>query len=280
MPPRLLAENFFSAGVGLQFSLHTIAGDEEPAGFEAWHVADGRRSASDCWKGTTANAQHTLTATCDRPRGADCVFIDRGHNFSGLPLFLETTQDNITWQIAASPIVPAVATPGPASNANGILTEEGAWWMTFPLLGGIAWRLRIPAMGSGIVPVVVGLMLGKSYQPASNFFLPWSEDADELLVQETVSEWGWRGRGPAAVLSAAAMNLRLLSDDEYDLARYTVGGHYARGRPMLICYDEPQADRAFLGIRPSGGLSIGYAQNWFPRQGIVPYIEHEPLRLS
>src|SRR2546430_651424 len=108
--PLLLAENFCSAGIGLQFPLHTIVGDEEPAGFEAWHVADGRRAASDCWKGQTANVQHTLTVPCDRARGADCVFIDRGHNFAGLPLFIETTQDNNSWQIAASPVIPSVST--------------------------------------------------------------------------------------------------------------------------------------------------------------------------
>jgi hypothetical protein len=279
--PLLLVENFCSAGLGRQFPLHAIAGDEEAAGFEAWHVADGRRSSLDCWQAITPNVQHTLTITCDRVRGADCAILDRGHNFAGLPVFIESSMDNANWQVAVSPIIPTANLAAPLSNANGVTTEEGAWGIEFPtVVGGLYWRLRIPAMGVGLVPQVVGLWIGKSYQPPANFLNPWSEDQDRLLVAETASEWGWKGRGPAAAPNAGAFNTKLLTDDEYDVARYHVAGHYGRGRPMWICYDQAQADRMFCAIRPGGDLGYSYLGNWFPRQGRIPYEEHEVLRAA
>src|SRR6266550_8178717 len=122
----LLAENLFSAGPGKQFPLHTLVGDEEPAGFEAFHVADGRRTANDNWTATTSNAQHTLTVTCDRVRGATACFLDRGHNLAGVSVFLETSMDNATWQTVANPTIPTANLAIPLSNVNGVTTEEGA----------------------------------------------------------------------------------------------------------------------------------------------------------
>src|ERR1043166_6695600 len=105
-------------------------------------------------------------------------------------------------------------------------------------------------------------------------------DEDSELAEQDARTEGGRGGGGATGLNAGRTNLPLLSDDEYDLTRYTIGGHYARRRPMWICYDQAQPDRLFLGIRPPGGMSIGYAPNWFPGHAAVPSVEHEPLRLT
>jgi len=258
--------------------LHTLVGDEEPAGFEAFHVADGRRAANDGWTATTSNAQHTLTVTCDRLRGATACILDRGHNLAGVSVFLETSMDNASWQTVVSPTIPTASLTAPFSNVNGVTTEEAAWGIVFPAVGGLYWRLRIPALGVGILPVVVGLWVGMAYQPPSGFLIPWSEDQDTLVGQETVSEWGWRGRGPVVAMNSGALNMKLLTDDEYDVAPHPIAGHYGWGRPLWICYDQDQADRTFLGIRPFGEFGYGYRNNWWPRQGSVPYIEHEPIR--
>jgi len=274
----LLADNLFNT---IAYPLHTVAGDEEAVGHEAFHLADGRRGTTDFWSPITANAQHTATVTCDRVRGANCWFLDRGHNLAGVQVFVEVSQDNATWQTLASPTIPSVTSHGTiVTNANGVATEEGAWGqLVSPVGAGTYWRLRIPAMGAGLLPVVVGLWVGMAYQPANNFLMPWSEDQDDLVVKETVSEWAWRGRGPVAAPNTGTMNTKLLTDDEYDLARVTVGGHFGRGRPMWIAYDQLQADRAFLAIRPSGNLGYRYEQSWYPRQSQIQYVEHEPLRL-
>lgn len=282
LSPLVHVENFFSAGPGKQFPLHSIAGSEEAGGFEAYHVADGRRSVLDYWTGITPNIQQTLTVTCDRPRGANAAFIDRGHNLASFQVFIEASMDNSTWQVMANPIIPSTPSHGTQlANVNGVATEEGAWGMTFPQGAGLYWRLRIPALGANVLPKVVGFWLGMAYTPFNNFLVPWDEDADTLLTTDTVTEWGWRGSGPIATPNVGAMNMKLLTDDEYDLARYNLAGHYARRRPMWICFDTTQADRMFLAIRPeSSQLALSYTRGWFPRSGSIPYIEHEVLRIN
>lgn len=275
MGPLCLVENLGSL---VQFPTHTFVGDEEAASHEAFRVADGRRSPFDYWTGITANQQRILTWTCDRVRAVDTIALDRGHNLAGTVVTLEASQDNfVTVQQIFSFAVPSVAVGGDMTVAPGIVTEEGAWLYTFPDVAATYFRLRIAAMGAGILPVIVGLWLGQSWQPGL-FCTPWGDDADVLTAKETETEWGWKGRGLVANIRQGTMIVKLPSDDAYDIARYHIQGHYGRSRPMWVVYDMAQADRAFLAIRPTGSLGFNYEPNWWPRQCRIPYLEHEPAR--
>lgn len=280
--PLLLVENLFST---IQFSGHTVAWDETPAAsHEEFRVADGRRSSLDYSTPVTANAQHTLTITCDRARAANCFFLDRGHNLAGLQIFIENSQDSVSWETVASPTIPTASSPGTLSNTNGIVTEEGAFGILFaapPVQPGTAvyWRLRIPAMGAGGIPIIVGAWLGMAWVPLNNFEQPWGEDQATLSSMETVSEWQWRGRGPTALVRDGSLALKLITEDEYDLARYHIAGHFMRGRPMWVCEDQAQADRTFLSLKTPGHFGFNFAPRWFPRQAMGwQYVEHEPQR--
>lgn len=275
MLPLILAENFFNARL---FPLHVLAADEEPVGMESWHVADGRRTPSDRWQGITANQQRTLTVSCDRIRAADTLVLDRGHNLAGKELALECSDDNfVSVQSVFDFVLPSVCQPGPISGPFGILTEEGAWAINFPDRAATYWRLRIPAMGAGLVPQIVGAWLGLSYSPG--FLLtPWGDDSNTASFEEVVSEYLWRGRGPVAQANDGALGIKLLTEFDYELARYHLDGIFGSGKPTWICYDQAQAERMFLALRPQGRQGFELAQGWWPRQARINYVEHSPLR--
>jgi hypothetical protein len=276
--PLCLVENLGSL---IAFPLHGFAADEEAAGHEAARMVDGRRSAFDFWTAVTANAQRTITWTCDRLRTADTIVLDRGHNLAGVVLTLEASQDNFATpaQQIFSFALPSVAVGGDMTIAPGVVTEEGAWLFTFPDVSATYFRLRIAAMGAGKVPLVVGLWLGLSWTPG--FFLtPWGEDQDAFEVKEATSEAGWLGRGAAANVRQGELLVKLPSDDAYDVARYHIQGHFGHGRPMWVVYDQQQADRAFCVLRPTGALGFRFEGNWWPRQARIPYREHEPMRAA
>jgi hypothetical protein len=278
LAPLLLSDNLLNLRA---YPGNALVGDEEPAGFEAFHVADGRRSVGDRWQATTANAQHTLTLTCDRLRTADTVVLDRGHNLGGKEVAIEAADESTFTnpQVIFDAVLPTVTQGGPITGAFGVLTEEGAWAFNFPPRAASYWRLRIPAMGAGLVPQIVGAWLGQSYTPAF-LHLPWGEDSNTAQFAETVSEWGWSGRGPVATPNDGTLQIKLSSEFDYELARYHLIEVFGSGRPMWICYDTAQADRMFLALRTKTRIGFEYAPGWWPRQGGIPYQEHAVLRPS
>lgn len=276
LPALFLSDNLLNTRL---YPGHTLVADEEAAGFEAWHVADGRRTFGDRWQATTANAQHTLTIACDRLRWADTLILDRGHNLGGKEVVLECADESTFTnpQIVLDIVLPTVTQGGPLTGAFGVLTEEGAWAVNFPDRAASYWRIRIPAMGAGLVPQIVGLWLGLSYTP-TYLGLPWGEDSNTAMFQETVSEFGWAGRGPVATPNDGALSIKLSSEFDYELARYHLIEVFGTGRPMWICYDQAQADRLFLALRTNTRIGFEYQSGWWPRQGGIPYREHAPLR--
>jgi hypothetical protein len=277
--PLFLIENLLST---IAFPGHSLVGDSEPAGFEGWRVADGRRDPADYWGPSGANAQHTLTLSCDRPRAADTFVLDRGHNLAGYEVVCECSDDNFgTTQTVFDTVLPTASSPTALSDAQGCRTEEGAWIRNFPDRAATYWRLRIPAMGVGLSPIVVGAWLGLSWTLGGNPWLktPWGEDTDEIRPVETTSEWGWRGRGPTNPVRTTTAAFNLATDGDYDAARY-VRGHLAVNRPMWVCFDQAQGDRTWLALRQVGAEGIEFRPGWFPRQGQFALVEHEPLRVS
>jgi len=275
--PFFFVENVFSIA---QFPLHLVTGNEEPAGNEAFRVADGRRSALDAWTSITLNAAAYLQTVCDRPRAANMVALDRGHNLGGKEVQLQCSDDGFTTvQTVADIVIPAASAPGSPDDAFGVVTEEGAWLYRFPARASYAWRLNVPAMGAGLKPKIVGLWLGLGYAP-DYFQLPAGPGQGQLLGAESTSDAGWVGRGVVVYRRESTIALQLPSLFDYDdLARYHLEGHYAgAGRPMWVCFDDAQADRTFLAIAPLGKHGFARQPRWFYPAVELPYEEHEAVR--
>lgn len=207
------------------------------------------------------------------------AFLDRGHNIPGIA--------GVKYQVSSEGTAYAdiwtVTIPGAVGTdltaANGATTEEGAWGKVWsPGTAGTWHRLLIPAMGTGRIPVIVGLWLGLAWQP-DFFFMPSSEEGQDFTSPENVTEWGWRGRGPAVATRSGTISVKFASLADYATARPTLIGQYAKGRPMWICYNQAQADRAFLAVLPQGArFAPRYDRDWFPLQAEIPYVEWEPKR--
>jgi hypothetical protein len=273
--PLVFAENLFST---VQFPSHVLAANETATGHEAFRVADGRRSSLDYWTPTTANNEATLKVTCDRVRAANCLFFDRGHNLAGKTVHLEHSQDDFTTYASAfSGALPTATAPGALTDSLGVRTEEGAWGYRFSLRAAKYWRIRIPAMGTGLAPKLVGVWLGTVLDLAG-LTLPVAPGSHRLVAPVHRSDVGWMARGRAVQQRDGVLTVRFTTLFDDELARYHLEGHYGAGRPMWVIHDSDEADRAFLAIRPEGSV-IGTrrdARYFFP-QAEIPYEEHEPV---
>lgn len=283
--PCFLVENFFNRRM---FPLHVGTGpnasfgDEEATGAEAFRIANARRWSGDRWMPITANVQHTLTVQCDRVRAANMVALDRGHNLAGEEILLRCSQDGgTTWETCFDVVLPTVVGAGTLDDNLGCRTEEGAWLLRFPSRAAARWQLVIPAMGVGLVPQVVGLWLGYAFAPQDGLRFPVAPDQTQLLLEETISEAGWRGRNAPGLVRTDTLNFKMGAQGlyDYELGRYHIQGLFGGGRPMWILYDDEQAHAAVLAIRP-GNDTLGFARtpDWFYPQASVPWVEHEPLR--
>lgn len=281
MLPAFLVENL---GSQIQFPSVVLTGNEELAGHEAYHVANGRRDQAQYWSPITPNNPAYLNYALDRTRACDMVALDRGHNLGGVACSLQCSNDNwTTTETVFTATIPTVAQPGAGlDGANGVTTEEGAWIKRFPVRAALYWRWAIAAMGSNVVPQVVGLWLGKGFYSAAQsdwlFTVPTSPDGGTLQGFEASSEAGWVGRGQQTERREGVIPLKLVSAFNYDLARYHLQAVFGLGRPMWVVFDDSQAERAFLVIRPQAQFGFRREQLWAFPQALIPYQEHEPLR--
>lgn len=275
MRPRILAENFFSRSA---FPDHVVSASEESAGNEAWRVGTGRRHRlTNRWMPATANAEAWIQVTCDQVRAADMIAIDRGHNLAGRTLELRASDDDFqTYETVATLTVPSGPSGGAGHLDHGVWTDEGAYLCRFPLAAATQWRLVIPAMGAGVRPEIVGLYLGLSYSPGRYLHQPWADEEDELSYIETASDARWVGAGRTSRPRVGELRVRLEDYLAYDLARYHLVGHFGERRPTWIVYDEAEAERAVLAVRPQGRSGFRFDSEWGYRQADIGWIEHEP----
>jgi hypothetical protein len=274
--PALFVENVLSQ---LQFPGHTLVADEQAAGFEVYHLANGRRAPGDRYQSVTANQARLVTGTYDRLRTITGLALDRGHNLAGVALSVLGSSDAwVSQHTVWSGTVPTVASPFmPLDNANGALTRDGDFVVRFPGDAAMAHRLSIPALGAGIVAQVVGAWLGMWYAP--DFFdVPWGEEQTELMGTETQSPYGWVGATIGVPRRAGTLGIKLTSAGAYDLARYHLQGHFLNARrPMWIVMDDSQAERAVLARKVPGLQGFAFEPGWMAgRQARVGWIEHEP----
>lgn len=275
MGPAILVENIFSE---LQFPLHTLVADEQAAGFEVFHLANGRRAQNDRYQSVTTNQARAITATCDRLRYLNGLALDRGHNLGGAAVSVLGSNDGFTTsQTVWTGTIPTVCSPpGQLDSPNGCTTEEGAFVVRFPGAAYLAWRLSIPALGAGLVAQVVGAWLGLWYAPGF-FMVPWGEDQIETIATQMQSPLGWTGSTVPVPRRAGSITIKLRSFADYDLARYHITGHFlSQRRPAWIVYDDNQAERAVLAVRQAGIQGFEIETGWSFRQGKVAWFEHEP----
>ena len=277
--PLFLAENLFSQP---QFPGHLLSASEEAVKGEVWRVATGRRSGRDRWTPATPNVASWVQVKCNVARSADMIVLDRGHNLAGVTIGVQYSADGASWTTWFSPTIPsAVGSAASALAANGVVTEEGAWLKQFaaPPSPQLYWRISIPALGAGLVPQIVGLWLGASWQPAHYLGLPYDDDGQQLILEQSdPTQAGWRGAGLAARGKDGELSFALAGEAEYATARYHVRENFhGRNRPMWILHDGTgRAERAVLAVPPPGRLSFRFDAGWHSRQAIVAWVEHEP----
>jgi hypothetical protein len=281
--PLLLADNLGNPNLYQKVIVTDQSGTSGVVGFEAWRAFAGRRSAFSYWAPGTPNIESWLQLQHEQVRAANFIALDRGHNLGGFAVKLQGSQDAATWATILSVTIPTVW-GGVLNSGMGVLTEEGAWLMTFPTtapaLAYTYWRFDIPAMGVGLQPNVVGLQLGLSYQPLA-LYRPFMEHRTTLRSQTVLTPFGWMGRGQRAFNRSGVLNLRAdVNDYEYLQARLTVEEIFGSGRPMWVIQDQDRASEAVQVIRPDGDMGFERPTQLFWPTASIQVVEHEPLAVN
>jgi len=274
----VLAENLLSDA---QFPSHTLAADQEATGFEVWHLADNRRQPGDRWQATSANADHTVTLTCNQLRAADCFVLDRASNHLGKRFLLESSNDSFATAHTVFDITLPLVPGGAPGEAYGCVTDEGSWLKTFPAEAAYGWRLTSKAMGVNLVPQLTCAWLGKAWQPA-NLLLnyPSQDEAYAVAAAVTMSPAGWRGRLKPAFARAGQLLIQPGDEGEFDLLRYHALSLMGdAGAPAWICWDRVSGGRkAFLAALPdSSQLDLARVKESPYRRFTLPFLEEQPL---
>lgn len=270
--PVFCTDNLFD---DLLYTSHTVTANEE--GTEAWHVANNRRSPSDYWTPTTANNDAWVEVACDRVRSADFVAIDRGHNLAGKTVALQVSDDDFTTTESVFSITfPSSYGHGSLLSAtNGARTEEGAWVKSFDLRAAKYWRLHITAAAS-FTPKVVGLWVGKMWDPGEYVDRPWDEDGSVGAFEAAGNDLGWSAYTTQAAPRQGQVSLRLSNFYADDASRRFLD-LYRRGRPAWYVPQQDRAERAGLVKVPQGArIEAPYEAGWGYRTVRLPYVEHEP----
>lgn len=257
------------------YPLHTLVADEEGAGHESWRIATGRRSPyTNYYASVTANAQRTLTLTCDRERAADLFCLDRGHNLAGKEVILERsyTADFSSPIPVFDVVLPVNSGTGSLDDAFGVVTEEGAWVIRFLKVSAPYWRLRIPAMGASLRPKIVGAHLSVSF--AFDPWRPTAPDRTEAGGDMAESDAGWQAVGAPWLRRSDALRIQLLTPFDYELAA-TAFHHWDLRRPCWYIPDETYAQTARCIWRPNGVAGFAREVDWFPHKAQLPAIEFE-----
>jgi hypothetical protein len=278
----VLSDNLYNVRI---YPLHVVSAEEEPAGFEAFRVASGRRSGLSYATATTANSDWWVRVVCDRLRSANVLVLDRGHNLATEAIKLQWSPDNVAWSdvvnVTALPSAPGGTLDATYGTAGvwGVVTEEGAWVVRFPTTASVYWRFFSTAMGANLKPVVPGLWLGLALQTQA-LTRPVARNAHQLIGESQESDLGWQGFAKRTPRREGTLPLRFLTLGEAELARLHLEGQYGRGRPTWIIPDDANATDAFCAVCPAGGIGIVQSREWFYGNIDLPYSEHEPAEVA
>ena len=268
---RLLVDNVFNLRI---YNAHTLSALESTD--SAGLVGAGRRTTYDAYTSVTTNSEAWVRAQCDRVRGCDMIVWDRGHNVAGKTVKAQLSSDGFSANIedAFNGALPTMMASGSITDAYGVLTPEGAWLKLFSERGSADWRCDIPAMGASLKPVIPGLWIGHSYSPGQPF-RPYGPGVTELIVDETESDFGWRGRGRPTRRRAGTIHFKFANPWDAEQADWHVQ-RIAEGRPFWIVPDDDRAEQSFLAVLPKAlvGMVVDI-QQFYPVLDL-PYQELDP----
>lgn len=269
---RFLSENFFDPTI---FPDHTVSAEEEATSKEAWRVGTARRQQRDHWTPTTAASDTYIDVACDRVRYADMLVIDRGHNLTGQTVRLRASMQAAFGSYTEVAVtIPASVYYGSAlENGEPVLTEEGAVIIPFAGMSAMYWRVFVDAGAAGYRPQIVGLFLGRSYEPSRNPPMPWDDEPRELVYDEILSPSLWAASSRKAQRRNGSVFFRV-DDQEYTQARYHLHSLFWKGHVMWYVPDTDQAERSWLAVAPPG--TYGAPWDGLTRTVTLAMVEHEP----
>lgn len=262
MPSHLfLVENLYNER---QDRTRSVTADEEAAGYEAWHVATGRRNPNDRWQPTTENAVHWVRVDAGASVECDVLAIDRGHNLEGKTVKLQV-DDNIDFSSPTdvfSVTFPSAASASTSIDAsNGAYTEEGAWVKRFTPASSRYWRLHVAAAAS-YIPQVVGLWLGKAFAPPFAMQLPYEDESRDVGFHTSESDFGWESVSTPWRRRAGHVELRVDAASEASARDFY--DEITRHRPFWLVHDTAKAEQACLAHLPAQRTFRGVRPEWFP----------------
>lgn len=262
-----------------QFPNHVLSATEEPAGYEPFRAADGRRSPYDYATASTDDQAWSHVVTCDQPRSSSFFALDRVHNLTGFQVVGEISDDGFTTVETVFDVVISSAVGGILDSALGVRTREGAWLIRYAARTAHEWRVRIPAMGAENVPIVGGLWWSQAYR-VPRLVMP-RQDETEWTGEEFPNRLGALGADKGGLRRSGTLRFRLDSGIAYSEFDYHFNTHFARRRPMWLIEDDDEPERAVLAIRrpPPMGIARRTRDYFFP-SGEIPWVEHEPAELT
>lgn len=200
--PMSLADNLFET-VAL-YPGHIVTASGEVAGHEIWFAFDGLRDLTS-WQTPFRVQDELATVQCGVARTANTIFLDRGHNYDGETVHVETAPDGAAWVTRLTALV----------GTDGHATAEGAWWHTFADQTDTWWRLRIAAPGAARSLITTGVFLGTRLEFKNYLHRPVDSDRRRMYWQERRTPGGVRVRDQAVRHRVLDDRVTLYDEPEY-----------------------------------------------------------------
>lgn len=273
--PVLLVRNLFNE---LQYPGHVLSASEEAAAYPVWRIATGRRHYSDAWRAETGGANRWVKVDCGVDQTASMLALDRGHNWAGASVRVQSSPDDSTWTDRHDPFsIPTSASPAGTALSAGVATAEGAALISFGQATARYWRVNFLTNGTEI-PRAVGVWLGLPWAPGvylEGEYRP--RDVNVGWASGGRSLTGWESRARHFRPRSGTLRFRLGQGAAVAAAANEFVDLWAEGYPAWIVPDSDDAALAFLAKTTGGRVGFGWNAGWTYPQGDLQYVEHEPM---
>lgn len=240
--PLILTQNLFENVVLNPTYTLGQSGTDDASSHELFRIADNLRDMT-YWTTNGANSARTIYADALTSVSPNIAVLDRGHNLRGatvvLKSFTDTTLGSPT--TIATCTIPSSA-GGLASDANGCLTPDGVWWKTFTPQANRVQGMTIPALGSGVAPIVTGFYMGTYFRFPEMFDAPAAYDyaTDIKYFRNELSRGGVRSKSRGLNLDRISIKVQTESTDyagvDTELRRI-----FRYNAPWWFCLDDSDA---------------------------------------
>lgn len=280
--PAILVDNLLNPRI---YPSHTLSASSTAAGTHVLNLSRGSRVKGVNVGGWFASALNTLawfSASFNRPRGFDLLFIDRDHNLDGQSISVQVSDDGFATYTEVGPkTVPTTTLPYAALYDGDIIrTDEGALLWYLGDQSGHEVRVVIAAMGADLRPELAGAMIGQSFAPGHAQIKPQGHGRPNLIRDVTRSAQAQSTSAEVGRFDEGTLKLRAETWFEYAVARYHFEDLYSGGRAMVLMHADEEAERAKLVIHPGGPrVYFETPENQFYPEISVEYEETEPVLL-